>query len=119
MEAIGQEMESRIANRFETQTDPNGKSWAVWKPATRATYPNDGNGKILDRYGDMLDSLNHQVDNDSVRIGFGVDYAVYHEFGTQKMERRGLIFDEPEQGTLAPDDQTAILDIISAYLATQ
>lgn len=50
-------------------------------------------------------------------IGFSTDYAVYHEFGTPMMPRRGLIFDDPEQGSLVLDDQAAILDILSAYLA--
>jgi len=116
---IGQEMVSRISARFETQSDPLGNPWAAWAPATRKTYPGDGNGKILDRYGDMQDSLNFQTDKDSVRIGFGTDYAVYHEFGTKQMPRRGLIFDDPEQATLAPDDQTAILDILSGFLLAE
>jgi hypothetical protein len=28
--AIGQELEGRIKDRFETETDPSGQSWAPW-----------------------------------------------------------------------------------------
>lgn len=52
-----------------------------------------------------------------MQVGFGTPYAVFHEFGTQSMPRRQMVFDDPEAGTLAPDDQDSILDIIRTYLA--
>lgn len=123
MESIGQEMESRVSARFETTSDPTGHPWAPWAQSTKDTYPKDGNHRLLDRYGDMLRSLNWQATNDSVRIGFGAVagragdvYAVYHEFGTDRMPRRGLLFDDPEAGTLAPDDEAAVLDILGIWL---
>lgn len=116
MDSIGMEMEGRVSGRFESRTDPNGKAWAPWSPATRESYPDDGNRKLLDRYGDMLLSLNHQATADSVRIGFGQPYATYHEFGTKKMPRRGLLFAEPFSGTMAAADEAAVLDIIGLYL---
>ena len=91
MQSIGMEMESRISGRFETRKDPNGKSWAPWAPSTVDSYPDDGNRQLLDRYGDMLLSLNHKADATSVRIGFGTPYAAFHEWGTERMPRRGLI----------------------------
>ena len=116
MNSIGMEMEGRVSGRFESRTDPNGKAWAPWAPATREYYPQDGNRKLLDRYGDMLLSLNHQATKDSVRIGFGKAYATYHEFGTETMPRRGLLFDDPEAGTMGAGDEAAVLDIIGLYL---
>jgi len=116
MAGIGQEMVTRIANRFETETDPNGTGWKPWAESTRKNYPSDGNGRILDRYGDMLDSLNFKADADSVQVGFGVGYAAYHEFGTKTMRPRGMIFDDPNSGTLSPDDTTSIIDLIRGYL---
>jgi len=102
MAAIGIEMESRISNRFESQSDPLGQKWAAWLPSTRNTYPKDGHGSILDRYGDMLASLSHKADSKSVTVGFGQPYAAYHEWGTKHMARRGLLFADPNAGTLAP-----------------
>jgi len=124
MDSIGQELESRISGRFETETDPNGNAWAPWAESTRESYPEDGNARILDRYGDMLRSLNHQADSSSVRAGFGAAaskagdvYAVYHEWGTWKMPRRGLLFDDPDAGTLGKEDEAAVLDILEVWLA--
>lgn len=123
MQGIGQELNSRISARFETRSDPLGKPWAPWAESTRETYPKDGRGLLLERYGDMLKSLNFQADSTSVRVGFGAVaskngdvYAAYHEWGTKKMPRRGLLFADPDAGTLAPTDETAVLDIISGFL---
>jgi phage gpG-like protein len=72
----------------------------------------------------MLNSLNFQAKSTSVSVGFGAVaskkgdvYAAYHEWGTKKMPRRGLLFADPNKGTLAEADNTAILDIIGTYLA--
>lgn len=123
MQGIGQELSSRISGRFETRSDPLGKAWAPWAESTRENYPKDGRGLLLERYGDMLKSLNFQADSTSVRVGFGAAasktgdvYATYHEFGTKKMPRRGLLFADPAAGTLAPDDEAAVLDILSVFL---
>jgi phage virion morphogenesis protein len=124
MQSIGQTLNSRISARFEGQRDPLGKTWAPWAESTREHYPKDGRGRLLDRYGDMLNSLNFQAKSTSVSVGFGAVaskkgdvYAAYHEWGTKKMPRRGLLFADPNKGTLAEADNTAILDIIGTYLA--
>lgn len=124
MQGIGQELNTRISNRFETRTDPSGKVWAPWSEAYRETYPKDARGFVLERYGGMLKSLTFKADKSSVRVGFsavasktGDVYATYHEFGTDKMPRRGLLFDDPNTGTLSADDETAVLDIIGQFLS--
>jgi phage virion morphogenesis protein len=117
MNSIGMEMEGRVSGRFQSRTDPNGQAWAPWAPATLKYYPQKGNRKLLDRYGDMLLSLSHQATKDSVRIGFGKAYSTYHEFGTKTMPRRGLLFADPEAGTMGAGDEAAVLDIIGLYLA--
>lgn len=116
MDAIGMEMESRISQRFEDEADPLGLPWADWKPSTKANYPKDGNKRKLDRFGDMLAGLSHQATADSAIIGFDREYAAYHEWGTKYMVRRGLLFADPDAGTLAPDDERALIDIIMQTL---
>jgi len=123
MDSIGQELESRVSGRFETQTDPLGHRWAPWAESTRENYPADGYGRILERYGDMVRSLTHDADRNSVRVGFGAvagkagdAYAVYHEWGTEHMPRRGLLMADPDAGTLSPEDEAAVLDILSTWL---
>lgn len=123
MQSIGQALQTRISGRFESKRNPLGKSWAPWAESTKKTYPKNGNKKILDRYGDMLASLNHRASRTSVSVGFGAVaskngdvYAAYHEYGTKKMPRRGLLFADPTQGTISPADNQAILDIIGLHL---
>ena len=111
MSAIGMEMETRISWRFETQTDPLGVAWMPWKESTVKKYPKGGNKRLLDCFGDMLASLNHSADAESVTIGFGDPKAAYHEWGTIHMDRRGLLFADPDSGTLSPDDERALVDI--------
>lgn len=116
MQDIGMALESRISGRFESRTDPNGNAWAPWAQSTVDSYPEDGNRRLLDRYGDMLASLNHQANATSVRVGFGQPYAAFHEWGTERMPRRGLLFSDPDAGTLADGDEAAVLDILGVWL---
>ncbi len=120
---IGQKLESRISARFETETDPEGNAWAPWSPSTEAGYPQRGNRRILDRYGDMIHSMGHQLEGDAVLVGFGAVaskkrdvYAIYHEWGTKTMPRRGLLTADPVTGTLSQGDVDAVLDIMQVWL---
>lgn len=123
MQSIATEIETRVSARFETQSDPNGRPWRAWQPATVAAYPKNGHKRLLDRYGSMLNSLNSIATADTARIGFGAVggvagdvYAVYHEFGTQHMARRGLLFGDPEAGTLGEGDSQAVNKLLSDWL---
>lgn len=122
MSTIGATLENRVRQRFETKTDPTGAPWAPWKPSTIKSYPHGGNKKLLNRFGDMLGSLSHQVNGNSVLVGFGAvasngfSYPGAHEFGTAKMERRGLLTADPVAGTLGAGDEEAILGVLRAAL---
>jgi phage gpG-like protein len=128
MDTIGQAIVQNAKGRFETRTDPNGEPWKPWAPSTRRTYPfagtpaaagpdGAGNGRLLDRYGTMLSGLNHQANSDSVRIGFAEPYATYHEYGTRKMPRRGLLMGDPVAVTLGATDEATVIDILGAWVA--
>ena len=116
MQSLGAEFESRISKRFEARRDPNGAAWAPWAASTRASYPKNGNRKILDRYSTMLSSLSHQADKSSVRIGFVQPYSSYHEFSTKKMPRRGLIYGDADAGTLAKSDEEALVQMLTDWI---
>ena len=116
MDNIGMRLESRVSARFETRTDPNGDPWEPWAPSTKAHYPEDGNKRLLDRYGDMLDKLSYSSDATSATVGFGNPVATYHEWGTEHMPRRGMLFADPDAGTLGTDDEAEVLDILSAWI---
>jgi phage gpG-like protein len=127
LDAIGHLLETEARGRAERGVDPSGARWAPWSDATREGYPwpgsdaavgrdGPGNGRLLDRYGTMLGSLSYQVGTDSVRVGFGQDYATYHEYGTKHMPRRGLLTADPDTGTLGAEDEASVLDLITGWL---
>lgn len=127
LDAIGNLLETNTRNRAALAIDPTGAPWALWADSTRDVYPwpgsdaakgkdGPGNGRLLDRYGTMLGSLSYQVDVDSVVVGFGQPYAVFHEWGTKHMPRRGLLMADPDQGTLGDADETAVLDLVNQWL---
>ena len=126
---IGVGLEGRVSARFETRIDPLGHAWHPWAQSTIESYPfpgtreaarmgKPGNERLLDRYGDMLDGLSSQADASSVRVGFDQPYAVYHEWGTKHMERRGMLTANPDTGELAPDDTALVMDILHRHLFT-
>lgn len=137
MGEIGQMLEGRVSNRFETETDPDGQPWEAWSLSTFETYPwagskaaeslaKPGNARILDRMGDMLGSLSHRADSTSVRVGFGAvsksksgdafPYPLAHEFGMGNLPQRKILTSDPETGTLADSDRERILDILLRHL---
>lgn len=119
MSAAGMEMDSRISGRFESQSDPLGGKWLPWKESTVQNYPKGGNKRLLDCFGDMLGSLNHTFDDRSTTVGFGDPKAAYHEWGTEHMARRGMIFADPETGSLSPDDERALQSVVELVLNRQ
>ena len=126
MDSIGYALEQSVRRRFETRTDPSGQKWAAWKPSTEKSYPRAGSkasrtqgvgrGKILERYGSMFNGASYSHDHNSVSIGFDQPYATYHEWGTKKMDRRGLLTATPQTGMLGSADQQAVLDIVANYM---
>lgn len=111
---IGATLESRIHQRFDLKEAPEGTPWPDWSPVTAARRAAEGRGSLLEHTRRMRDSLSYLVESDAVLVGFGRPYAVYHETGTRRMPRRGLL--ATEQGELAPDDRDAILDVIEDHL---
>ena len=119
---LGAALENQIRDRRETLTDPSGERWAEWTDFTRETYPASGRGKLLDRSGDMWDRTGPQwkvsglASDLLLRVGFDKAYATYHEFGTETMARRGLLFADPERGELGAADEQAIDDVLQDWL---
>lgn len=131
MRAIATELEARVEARFETATDPARRPWAPLKPSTLAAYLNRGKGnrkkdgsltkkgaqrlssrRPLYDTGDLLGSLTSSATRSEARVGFGQPYAAFHEYGTKKMPRRGLLMADPNAGTLGDADRAAVLDIL-------
>lgn len=129
MEDIGASIERNVELRFDTKRDPAGQPWVPLSPRTRAQYdradrrPARGGGveiarrgTLLERTGLMRDSLTYAATSDQVEIGFGRPYAAFHELGTSRMPRRGLLTADPTTGELGEDDRRSVLDLLQSYL---
>lgn len=127
LDALGATLEANINLRFETKTDPNGTPWAPLSPATLAIYAAEDGGKrrgtLLERTGQMINSLTHNVGPDYVQVGMsrltdGGQWALplLHETGTTRMPRRGIFLGDWELGTLGAQDEADLLADIDAWL---
>jgi phage virion morphogenesis protein len=120
LDDIGALLESRVQQRFDFKRDPAGVGWKAWAESTAFQRAKEGRGELLIHGGKrsqhLRDTLNHQVTGDSVLVGFGADYAAFHEFGTRRMPRRGLLLANPETGTLGEADARSVLNLLKEYL---
>lgn len=92
----------RIAERQASRTmlqimadkdDPEGREWAPWQPSTRAERERKGNaglGLLWDE-GTLLQSINVQVNAQSMAVGTNSPYAPYLQDGTKKMPARPFL----------------------------
>lgn len=120
LDRIGAALEQNIEFRFDTKQDPDGTAWKPLAPSTRKAYlaKYDGNipGSLLERTRRMRDSLTHNATDAYVDVGFGDPVAGYHETGTRRMPRRGLLTDDPVAGTLGDQDREDVLALMNAFL---
>jgi phage virion morphogenesis protein len=123
MKEIGAVLENKVLDRRETHTDPSGKAWADWTPGYLASYeykrPGEGGlrRKVLERTGAMWEGLSASHTANSVRVGFDQPYSAFHEFGTSRMARRGLLFADADSGRLASEDEAAVLNVLEEWLS--
>lgn len=107
--AVGSKLESNVHQRFDTKTDPSGEAWESWSAGTAAKREEEGRGTLLEYTGRMRDSLTFVADAQGVEVGFGVDYASYHEQvepGDGRMPQRAMLFDD---GDLSEEDKNDAL----------
>lgn len=124
LDAMGAALEAQVAVRFETKKDPSGNAWDKLRPSTEEGYERRFQGRIpgtlLDRNLDgpgMRSTLSHRVVSDTeVEVGLHRFYAIFHEFGTKRMVRRGMFFADPDAGTLGADDQAELNAVLTEFL---
>lgn len=122
--ALGGALEAQVSLRFETKTDPTGAPWDALRPSTQEAYAQRFGGSIpgtlLDRSFDgpgMLASLTSSVVSDTeVLVGMNKPYALFHEYGTSKMARRGFFFADPDAGRLGDDDLFELEEVVVQFL---
>lgn len=113
---------TRVDQRFETSQDPSGVAWAAWRPSTIKARARKGllPGRLLVAHTPgMRTSLSSEADAQSGRVGFGAPHAIYHEFGTRKMARRGLLTANPSTGELGARDKALLVQVLADYLELQ
>lgn len=80
LDTIGAVAESQTRRRIaDEKTAPDGSPWAPWSSAYAATR--HGNQSLLQGEGDLLDSIEYQVERGKVRIGSALAYAGVHQDG--------------------------------------
>lgn len=104
LEDIGRAVHRLTMKRFETETDPWGRAWAPLAPSTVARR-RQGSRRILQDTGTLKRSFAWEVRGHAVAVGtFGVPglrrdkyphYAVFHQFGTERMPARKMLPEEP------------------------
>lgn len=114
-------LENNVQMRFDQKVDPNGASWAQIKDSTRVSLERKHGGSVpgtlLERTREMRNSLESRAGQDWAEVGFGSIIAAFHETGTRKMERRGLLSGDPEMGVLGREDQVDIEREVADFLA--
>jgi phage gpG-like protein len=136
LDALGAVLEANIERRFATKTAPSGQPWAQLAPATLAMYDQADTvtrgrdagtvkrrGTLLQRTGQMLDSLSYNVTDDAVTVGMsratdGGKWALplLHETGTEHMPARPIFLADWEAGTLGADDERDLVATIDQWL---
>lgn len=85
LQTLGSELESQTRRRIsEEKTDPEGRPWAPWSE----NYESKPGGKMLERDGNLLDSLAFEVDDDAVTVGSNMVYAATHQYGRSGIPAR-------------------------------
>jgi len=140
LRTIGASLLKVTRDRFESQTDPDGKAWA---PHSKLTREIRGTGQpILRKSGRLFRQLNYRVDANCLRLGPNAPpYDAVHQFGATirpknaKMlaipmparrgvrKKAGFVFlkksvipPRPYIG-FGPKDEAAVLRDIEAFLA--
>lgn len=114
LDRVGALLESKIHQRFDTKTNPDGNAWTPWSPITAKRRARESRGTLLEHSGHMRDSLSYTVGADFVEVGFGVAYAMSHETGTKNNPKRRLIANG--YGELSANDLKGVMGLIEEHL---
>lgn len=113
MQHIGATLESNIAQRFISKTDPAGNPWQSLAASTLAKKK--GVGSLLELSGHGK-KIQYNAGDNFVEVGSDERYMGFHETGTKRMPRRGFLTADWQTGTLGHQDELDVLAAIDAYL---
>ena len=77
---VGVELEGQIKDRFAERRAPDGRRWQPLSPVTKRLR-RGGGGHILERSGELRESITHVLDGDELQVGSNKVYAAVHQYG--------------------------------------
>ncbi|WP_421289220.1 phage virion morphogenesis protein [Aeromonas veronii] len=107
---IGEGLLLSHRDRWDAQETPEGEPWAPLAEKYRARKPRHAD-EVLRLNDDLLDTLDYQVDPQTLYFGTPMVYGAAHQFGRPEInlpERRAL--------GLSEGDKQSVLDMLSLYL---
>ena len=78
LDEIGQVLAASTRQRFKTSTAPDGTPWKELSPKPLQRKKNK---KILVESTELVGSIHHEAQGDTVTIGTNAEYAAAHQFG--------------------------------------
>ncbi|MFM4856986.1 phage virion morphogenesis protein [Aeromonas hydrophila] len=107
---IGEGLVLSHRDRWDAQESPEGEPWAPLSEKYRARKPRHAD-EVLRLNDDLRDTLDYQVDPQTLYFGTPMVYGAAHQFGRPEInlpERRAL--------GLSEGDKQSVLDMLSLYL---
>ncbi len=110
---IGEALLNSTRERFNTQTDPDGRRWADYAPLSEAYKKRKKKHPdlILTLNGYLRGTLNYRATRDELRVGTPMIYGAAHQFGRPEINLPA----RPFLG-LSDDDTEMILDTLAEWL---
>ena len=115
LDELGQTVEDAARRRIlDEKRAPDGRRWAPWSERYARTR-GPQHSLLRGNTGYLADSLDHQVDGDTVIVGSNLVYAASHQFGDEdrRIPARPFISDS------AFEDETEreeLRDVLRAFL---
>lgn len=115
MAEIAEVMLNGVHDRFDSETDPEGRRWNAHSAATIARR--GGRATILRERGRLIGSIHPAHDRTSARVGTNLVYGAIHQFGGQAgRENATEIAARPYLG-FSDDDFDRIGEVLEDWLS--
>lgn len=110
---IGEGLQLSHRDRWDAQESPEGEPWAPLSEKYRARKPRHAD-EVLRLNDDLRDTLDYQVDPQTLYFGTPMVYGAAHQFGRPEInlpERRVL--------GLSEGDKQSVLETLEGYLVIE
>lgn len=106
MRKIGLIIKNYVDQKFETEGEYNGEKWKGWSESwtKERQKRKSAKGKILSLEGELRESIDDKITDESVQVGTNKVYAAIHNFGGDVKKRNGETFDMPKRQYLSWED---------------